>query len=179
MLSSKVGVRLVVEAKHQVLLFSVPSQKITRRFLTPMSAYEKRIESKKLLPDKVQKATTQDLENLYHAIKNYTPSPVKAQTSGGGGLFGRFLKKEQAAPKIELLNETAPKGLYIYGSVGGGKTTLMDMFYDCCVDVGENGINLFQNILTQRLVFPHYRFPKSNVYILIRSCLMCILAFIR
>ncbi|XP_061398742.1 putative ATPase N2B [Musca vetustissima] len=135
MLSSKIAVRIVAEAHQQVLFLSVPSQKMTRRFLTPMTAYEQRIESKKLLPDKVQKATTQDLENLYHAIKNYTPTPVKTQTSGGGGLFGRFLKKEQAAPKIELLNETAPKGLYIYGSVGGGKTTLMDMFYDCCVDI--------------------------------------------
>ncbi|XP_075165580.1 putative ATPase N2B [Haematobia irritans] len=137
MLSPKVLVRLV-DSQQQILLLSsalCSPQQLSRRFLTPMQAYEQRIESKELLPDKVQKKTTQELEDLYNTLKNYQPKPVRVETSSGGGFFGRFMKKEQSAPKIELLNTTAPKGMYIYGSVGGGKTTLMDMFYSCCDDI--------------------------------------------
>lgn len=137
MLTSKFVIRLV-EAQQQIMLLPLSNgQHISRRFLTPMSAYEQKIQSKQLLPDKDQKNTTQELENLFNTLKTYTPKPVRVDKSGGG-FFGRFMKKDQGPPKIELMNTNAPKGMYIYGSVGGGKTTLMDMFYDCCVDVGEN-----------------------------------------
>ncbi|XP_013106442.2 putative ATPase N2B [Stomoxys calcitrans] len=157
MLSSKVWISLV-DAQQQVLLLStaLSTQKLSRRYLTPMQAYEQRLQSKELLPDKDQKQTTQELEDLYNTLKTYQPKPVRVEAPGGGGFFGRFMKKEQAAPKIELLNETAPKGMYIYGSVGGGKTTLMDMFYNCCVDIPKK----------QRV---HFNSFMSNVHTLIHK----------
>lgn len=46
-------------------------------------------------------------------------------------LFGRLFKKEaeEAKPKQEIPTDL-PRGLYLYGDVGSGKTMLMDLFYD-------------------------------------------------
>ncbi|KAL9061506.1 MAG: hypothetical protein Q9162_000037 [Coniocarpon cinnabarinum] len=41
-------------------------------------------------------------------------------------LFGRHLPHEPAA----IVPSNAPKGLYMYGDVGSGKTMLMDLFFD-------------------------------------------------
>ena len=38
--------------------------------------------------------------------------------------------KNAAETAVKLSN--SPRGLYIYGSVGTGKTMLMDLFYDAC-----------------------------------------------
>lgn len=141
MLASKLAIRFVGSALEQqqqhILLLAVNGQQCTsRRFLTPLIVYEKKINEKQLMPDKAQKATSQQLEDLYNTLKNYTPKPVKTKARGGRGIFGNFLRKDKPnSSSIQLLNTASPKGLYIYGSVGGGKTTLMDMFYDCCTNV--------------------------------------------
>ena len=143
MLASKVAIRLVGNALEQqqqnFLLLAVNGQQCTsRRFLTPLIVYKKKIDEKQLMPDKAQKATSHQLEDLYNTLKDYTPKPVKAKSRGAGGIFGNFLRKEKPnTSSIQLLNTTSPKGLYIYGSVGGGKTTLMDLFYDCCTHVSH------------------------------------------
>ena len=46
-------------------------------------------------------------------------------------------------PKNRLDPSKRIQGLYIYGSVGGGKTMLMDMFFDCCENVMTLSIDLF------------------------------------
>lgn len=53
-----------------------------------------------------------ELQSLYDKVHKYTPSSSSGWFSSG--------------PK------PGPKGIYIHGSVGGGKTTLMDLFFDCC-----------------------------------------------
>lgn len=137
MLSSKVVVGVAVLPNH-LLLSSVHKHHVSRRFLTPKASYERKIQAKELLPDKDQKACAQQLDDLYRVLQNYKPTPVSTKSAQGGGFLGKLLRKDEGPPKIQLLNTAAPKGLYIYGSVGGGKTTLMDMFYDCCVDVSKN-----------------------------------------
>jgi protein AFG1 len=68
-------------------------------------------------------------------LKGYTPPAVvhpsvesldpKPKSSFFGSLFGR--KSAKAESKVP---ENLPKGLYMYGDVGCGKTMLMDLFYE-------------------------------------------------
>ncbi|XP_019865554.1 putative ATPase N2B isoform X1 [Aethina tumida] len=73
------------------------------------------IKAGKLQKDENQLRVAQRLQQVSNDISGYTP-PTKSifQKMFGG-----------STPK-------APKGLYIYGAVGGGKTMLMDMFFNSC-----------------------------------------------
>jgi peroxisome-assembly ATPase len=67
-------------------------------------------------------------------LKEYTPPKVvrpsinalKPSKSFLGGLFGRGTSRKQAT----TIPANLPKGLYMYGDVGSGKTMLMDLFYE-------------------------------------------------
>src|SRR5258708_2829035 len=79
---------------------------------TPIERYRALLFSGKLQPDAAQARAAGALEALYRALKTY-----RAQARGWlGFLFG-------ASP------ESAPKGLYIHGDVGRGKSVLMDLFF--------------------------------------------------
>jgi cell division protein ZapE len=64
--------------------------------------------------DPAQAELTWKLDALSAALKDYRP-----EAKPGG--FARLIGHKAAEP---------PRGLYIHGSVGGGKTMLMDMFFD-------------------------------------------------
>lgn len=73
--------------------------------------YQEKIASGALKPDEAQAAVARKLGALADALKDYAPKP--------SGFLARLLK---------LNNGPAPKGLYIQGEVGRGKTMLMDLF---------------------------------------------------
>jgi peroxisome-assembly ATPase len=85
----------------------------------PVSVLKKKIDDKVLQPDEYQLKVVDELQKLYEKSNDYKPP----EPSGIGGWFS-FGKPKKVENEI--------KGLYIYGSVGGGKTMLMDLFYDCC-----------------------------------------------
>lgn len=87
----------------------------------PSVELQRRIDAFELHPDPHQTAVISALQSLYEQVQSYQP-PAKADT--GSGFFGLFTKKPKLVKGL--------KGLYIHGSVGGGKSTLMDLFYDCC-----------------------------------------------
>jgi cell division protein ZapE len=78
---------------------------------TPIERYQALLFTGKLQPDATQAQAAAALESLYRALKVYRP--------GRSTLFGFSFG---AVP-------SAPKGLYIYGDVGRGKSVLMDLFY--------------------------------------------------
>lgn len=79
--------------------------------LSPLQRYEQAISTDDFTRDEQQYQAMSYLDDLYQQLNNSEPQKK--------GIFG-FLK---AKP-------TVPKGLYMWGGVGRGKTWMMDMFYD-------------------------------------------------
>lgn len=77
----------------------------------------------------------ENLENLHGELRNYDAVPVvhpsfeslKPAKKSVFSFFGGGGPKKAAIGDIP---EDLPRGLYLYGDVGSGKTMLMDLFYD-------------------------------------------------
>jgi cell division protein ZapE len=72
-----------------------------------LERYRALVAEKALKPDAEQQAAAQKLDTLARALKSYKP--------GGWSLFKK---------------QVAPRGLYIWGDVGRGKSMLMDLFFE-------------------------------------------------
>ena len=91
----------------------------------PLKTYRARVKSGKIVEDPHQLEAVNRLEETYRSILGYNPS-----RKGPGRLF--LSKWLTGNVTIE-----SPKGLYIHGAVGGGKTMLMDLFYDTVVQTDK------------------------------------------
>ncbi|XP_013413505.1 AFG1-like ATPase [Lingula anatina] len=82
----------------------------------PLLAYDHRVQQGKLNEDSYQRKIVKELQSLYTRLQGYQPVEP--------GFFSKLFGKEH---KVD-----APKGLYLHGSVGCGKTMLMDLFHAEC-----------------------------------------------
>ena len=74
--------------------------------------YARLIEAGELRPDPEQAAAAERLDQLQHALEQPAAAP---------GLVARLFSRKSAPP---------PRGVYLWGSVGRGKSMLMDLFHD-------------------------------------------------
>lgn len=88
----------------------------------PVQLYDHMVETGAIKNDPYQRGVLQSMEQMYLNLKMYQPPDISANSSGNGGFFSKLFGKKSTGP-------LAPKGIYLYGDVGCGKTTLMDMFY--------------------------------------------------
>ena len=86
----------------------------------PQTEYNKAIKTKQLRPDAGQKYVIQQLESLERRFKMRQNNTQRSFLSS----LSRLFKSSRQPPQ-------AIRGLYIWGSVGRGKTHMMDLFYDC------------------------------------------------
>ena len=95
----------------------------------PVELLKIKIEEGELLEDPHQSLVMKEIQKVYDAIQDYEPPRPN--------IFSKFFGYKK--------NIEAPMGLYLYGAVGGGKTMLMDLFYESCQVIIS--ICLFYNIL--------------------------------
>ncbi|KAF2637522.1 hypothetical protein P280DRAFT_472229 [Massarina eburnea CBS 473.64] len=102
---------------------------------TPMKEYDLRVDSGRLRDDPHQRGIIQDLEDLHTMLASYEQPPVQQPTLESlqppkKSLFSMFSSSKSSKAALPSISESLPKGLYMYGDVGSGKTMLMDLFYD-------------------------------------------------
>ena len=81
----------------------------------PLAAYHERVASSALAPDDAQLRAAERLNMLWRTLKDRPPPR---------GLLGRLFGEKVPAPR----------GLYLWGPVGRGKTMLMDLFYETATE---------------------------------------------
>ncbi len=89
----------------------------------PLSAWRAMVASGDLAQDASQENAAKRLQDLWEALRGYDPA---RSPRNGNGLLGRLLRRgagKHTAP------EGTPKGLYLVGEVGRGKSMLMDLFF--------------------------------------------------
>ncbi|KAL4932313.1 AFG1 family ATPase [Aspergillus undulatus] len=101
----------------------------------PLAEYDARVEAGRLRDDPYQRQIIEQLQDLYERLKSYKAPPVvrpsiesldaAPKKSFFGSLFSKTPAKQEGS-----IPEDLPKGLYMYGDVGCGKTMLMDLFYE-------------------------------------------------
>ncbi|KAI8325309.1 hypothetical protein GQ54DRAFT_295553 [Martensiomyces pterosporus] len=93
----------------------------------PVSEYKRLVEAGQYIDDSFQRTIVSKLDRLYRDLLSYSPAPASDHKTSAGYFWKLFHKDSGAGSDMP---PGAPKGLYIYGDVGTGKTTTMDLFYD-------------------------------------------------
>ncbi len=89
----------------------------------PLPAWRAMVASGELALDPSQEYAARNLQTLWGALRNYDPVPLPP---AGNGLLDRLLRRRAVDP---VAPEGTPRGIYLVGEVGRGKSMLMDLFF--------------------------------------------------
>eukprot|EP01128_Nolandella_sp_AFSM9_P007887 TRINITY_DN4479_c0_g1_i1.p1 TRINITY_DN4479_c0_g1~~TRINITY_DN4479_c0_g1_i1.p1 ORF type:complete len:434 (-),score=67.97 TRINITY_DN4479_c0_g1_i1:137-1438(-) len=130
---------------------SVLSPTITRRNLgheanACQRLYEKKLTDGSLKPDRQQAEAVVQLNELGERLRGYRVGGRRrgrAATPTSGGMFS-WMSSSSSSSTQSTPAVTPPKGLYMYGDVGSGKTMLMDLLLES-LEQGQPNSSLRKN----------------------------------
>jgi len=92
-------------------------------FTNPLDLFDAKVRNGELRRDAHQQLILEELQKLNQNVLSYSPTSL---VSGVSGLFSKIFQRK----KDDDHHSNAPRGLYLYGGVGCGKTMLMDLFHN-------------------------------------------------
>lgn len=105
---------------------------VNRDDIGPIQEYDRRVLEGRLKNDEHQRGIIQSLQHLHDELRNYKAKPVVRprleDLKPSKSLFSFFGGGKKAV--VQEIPPDLPRGLYLFGDVGSGKTMLMDLFYD-------------------------------------------------
>ncbi|RBM06324.1 cell division protein ZapE [Novacetimonas cocois] len=109
---------------------SAPLQPVPQGDAGPFAVYEARVAAGKLDRDPEQEKAARRLDQLWRELRDYHPV-VMQRTAARHGLFsGLRARLGLGAGRGAQSGPARPRGVYMVGQVGRGKTMLMDLFFD-------------------------------------------------
>ncbi|KAH8709994.1 AFG1-like ATPase-domain-containing protein [Phaeosphaeriaceae sp. PMI808] len=104
----------------------------------PIDEYDARVDAGRLRDDEHQRGLIKNLDDLHNMLASWTQPTVIQPTIESlqppkKSFFSIFSSSSSSSPDSSTLppiDENLPKGIYMYGDVGSGKTMMMDLFFD-------------------------------------------------
>ncbi|CEP65016.1 Afg1p LALA0_S17e00254g [Lachancea lanzarotensis] len=124
---TRAGPNLLKSPVLRVGFSKIACVRYNSNYCKPLEKYEQLVKSRRLNDDPLQRSVILSLSKLYESLVEYKPPQVRdpnplSQIGWRASILGKML-----LPKYST--EGIPKGIYLYGDVGCGKTMLMDLFY--------------------------------------------------